>query len=132
MLDQFNFLIVFHAALYGNKELNYAYEKSKDATPQLRIWVLMNQVLYYIQFSKFIIFRFEGMLLMNAKIWKLEFFYQTILVIGFGSSVWGGSFAELAENDQFLYYNLKVFFTLMVVVRMIPIALKTLYFTFCR
>ena len=121
------FLIVFHAALYGNKELNFSYERAKDATPHLRIWVLLNQILYYIQFSKFIIFRFERWPLRNAKIWTVgEMFYQTFLVIGFGSSVWGGSFAKLAENDNFLYGNLKVFFTLMVVVRMIPIATKTL------
>ena len=65
------FLIVFHAALYGNRELIFAYERAKVATPQLKVWVILNQILYYIQFSKIFIFRFERWPLRNAKIWTI-------------------------------------------------------------
>ena len=128
------FLIVFHAALYGNKELNFAYKRASVATPNLKTWVILNQVLYYIQFSKLFVFRFERWSLKNATIWTaVEMLYQTVLIIGFGSSVWGGKFAKLAKEDEFLYNNLKNFLTFMIIFRITSTALKILsLFIFSR
>jgi hypothetical protein len=128
------FLIVFHAALYGNKELHFAYKRASVATPNLKTWVILNQVLYYIQFSKLFVFRFERWSLKNATIWTaVEMLYQTVLIIGFGSSVWGGKFAELAKEDAFLYNNLKNFLTFMIIFRITSTALKILsLFIFSR
>jgi len=43
--------------------------------------------------------------------------------------VWGGSFAKLEKND-ILYKNLKLFFTFMIIVRMISIFTKVLSIPF--